>query len=251
MERILSRLDRRLGKYAIPNLIGYIVGGMALVAVLSALKPEFPEHLLLDMHAVRRGEVWRLVTFLFIPPQGSPIWLLINLYFTWWIGSSLERAWGAFKLNAFYLVGALLTIAAAVAVGPMDNLWLDASMFIAFATVFPDATVLLFFIIPVRVKWLGILAGVAALFFALVGTWETRAAVGAALANYGLFFSDHWLGARKHRALVARQRVQLERMRSGRPVVEAVAVPAVGQREREPEREEDQAIAFGRRSCAI
>jgi membrane associated rhomboid family serine protease len=246
MERILSRLDRRLGKYAIPNLIGYIVGGMALVAVLSALKPEFPEHLLLDMHAVRRGEVWRLVTFLFIPPQGSPIWLLINLYFTWWIGSSLERAWGAFKLNAFYLVGALLTIAAAVAVGPMDNLWLDASMFIAFATVFPDATVLLFFIIPVRVKWLGILAGVAALFFAAVGTWETRAAVGAALTNYMLFFSDHWAAARKHKALIVRQRAQMEKMRAGRPVLEADAPRAVAIRELE-----DEPPAFGRRACAI
>jgi membrane associated rhomboid family serine protease len=246
MERLLSRLDRRFGKYAIPNLIGYVVGGMALVAVLSALKPAFPEHLLLDMHAVRRGEVWRLVTFLFIPPTGSPIWLLINLYFTWWIGSSLERAWGAFKLNAFYFMGALLTILAAVAVGPMDNLWLDSSMFIAFATVFPDATVLLFFIIPVRVKWLGILAALAALFFAAVGPWETRAAVGAALANYMLFFSDHWVAARKHKALIVRQRAQLEKIRAGRPLVALDAPRAVTIRERE-----DDAPAFGRRTCAI
>ena len=255
MERLLARLERSFGKYAIPNLIGYVVGGMALVAVLSAIKPAYPEHLVLDLHAVRHGQVWRLVTFLFIPPPGSPIWLLVSLYFTWWIGSSLEQAWGAFKMNVFYFMGALATIAAALAVGPDTNRWLDASLFLAFATVFPDASMLLFFIIPVRVKWLGIVAGVAALFFALVGTWETRAAVGAALANYGLFFSDHWLGARKNRALVARQRVQLERMRSGRPVVgvEAVRVPAVGETEDERVRahDADEAIAFGRRACAI
>jgi len=183
MERLLARLERSFGKYAIPNLIGYVVGGMALVAVLSAIKPAYPEHLVLDLHAVRHGQVWRLVTFLFIPPPGSPIWLLVSLYFTWWIGSSLEQAWGAFKMNVFYFMGALATIAAALAVGPDTNRWLDASLFLAFATVFPDASVLLFFIIPVRVKWLGIVAGVAALFFALVGTWETRAAVGAARAD--------------------------------------------------------------------
>jgi hypothetical protein len=248
MERIFSRLDRRFGKYAVPNLIGYIVGGMLLVAVLSLLKPAFPEHLLLDMHAVRRGEVWRLVTFLFIPipPSASLFWLLLGLYFTWWIGSSLERVWGAFKLNAFYLVGALLTIAAAAVAGPMDNVWLDGSMFLAFATVFPDATVLLFFIIPVRVKWLGILAGAGALFMAATGSFNTRAAIGAALVNYALFFGDHWIEARKHRTLIVRQRAHLERMRSGRPLAGVDAPRAVAIRERE-----DDMPAFGRRACAI
>jgi membrane associated rhomboid family serine protease len=254
MERLLVRLERRFGKLAIPNLIGFVVGGMTLVAVLSALKPEFPEHLLLDVHAVRRGEVWRLVTFLFIPPRTEPLWLLVDLYFTWWIGSSLEQAWGAFKFNAFYLVGALLTLGAALVAGPMDNTWLDASMFLAFATVFPDATILLFFIIPVKVKWLGILAAAAAVFFAVAGTWETRAAVAAALANYALFFSDHWGAERKHRALVARQRMQLERMRSGRPMAGAEAderVAVLRERAREPEREADAMPAFGKRVCAI
>jgi membrane associated rhomboid family serine protease len=258
MERLLVRLERRFGKYAIPNLITFVVGGMALVAVLSALKPEFPEHLLLDVRAVRRGEVWRLVTFLFLPPSGSPIWLIVNLYFTWWIGSSLEQAWGAFKLNAFYLMGALLTIVAALAAGPMDNTWLDSSMFLAFATVFPDTTILLFFVIPVRVKWLGILAGLAALFFAVTGNWETRAAVAAALTNYALFFGDHWGAQRKHRALVARQRGHLERIRSGRPLVSADDADRISlMREREPaavpaaESDSDAMPAFGRRVCAI
>jgi membrane associated rhomboid family serine protease len=249
MERLLVRLERRLGNYAIPNLIGYLVGGMAIVAVMSSLRPSFPEHLWLDMHAVRRGEVWRLVTFLFIPAPGSPIWLLLNLYFTWWIGTSLEQAWGAFKMNAFVLVGALLTIAAAAAVGPLDGAWLtlDASMFLAFATVFPDATVLLFFIVPVRVKWLGILAGAAAVLYAFVGTWETRAAVSAALLNYGLFFNGHWAAARRHQSLIARQRTQLERLRSGRPpapgdVARAAAVQVP---------DADAMPLFGKRECAI
>jgi hypothetical protein len=249
MERLLVRLERRFGNYAIPNLIGYLVGGMAIVAVMTSLRPSFPEHLWLDMHAVRRGEVWRLVTFLFIPPPGSPIWLLLDLYFTWWIGTSLEQAWGSFKLNAFVGVGALLTIAAAAALGPIDNTWLclDASMFLAFATVFPDATVLLFFVVPVRVKWLGILAGAAALLFAFVGTWETRAALGAALANYGLFFNGHWAAARRHQTLIARQRLQLERLRSGRPPAPrpAASVAPVGAPD------PDAMPLFGKRECAI
>ena len=160
MEKLLARLERRFGRFAIHNLIGVIVGGMAVVWVLSLLKPEFQSRLVLDVDAVRRGQVWRLVTFLFIPPPSSPMWVLINLYFTWWVGNSLEQRWGHFKFNAYYLIGALGTVIAAVVAGPATNYWLDASLFLAFATVFPDVQILLFFVIPIRVKWLGILAAV-------------------------------------------------------------------------------------------
>ena len=107
MEQLLARLERRFGRYAIHNLISVVVGGMAIVWVLSLLKPEFQERLWLDIGAVRHGQVWRLVTFLFIPPPSKPMWVIINLYFTWWVGSSLEQRWGPFKFNVYYLLGAL------------------------------------------------------------------------------------------------------------------------------------------------
>src|SRR4030088_216723 len=138
MDRLLARLERRIGRYAIPNLIMYVVGGMAVVWVLSLSRPEGVGRLVLDMDAVRRGQVWRLVTFLFIPPRSSPIWVLVNLYFPWWVGLALEQHWGACKFNVYYFIGAIGTIAAALIAGPTSNTWLHSSLFLAFATTFPD-----------------------------------------------------------------------------------------------------------------
>jgi len=183
MDRLLARLERKIGRYAIPHLITFIVGGMALVWVLSLTRPEILGRIVLDIDAVRRGEVWRLVTFLFIPIGSSMLWILVNLYFTWWVGSSLEQHWGAFKFNAFYFVGALGTIVAAVLAGPQSNFWLDASLFLAFATLFPDVQILLFFILPIRVKWLGIVAGLGILAALAMGDWGMRASIVAAMGN--------------------------------------------------------------------
>jgi hypothetical protein len=219
MDRLLARLERRIGRYAIPNLILYVVGGMAVVWVLSRSRPEALERLMLDMVAVRRGEVWRLATFLFIPPSSSAIWVLVNLYFTWWVGSSLEQHWGAFKFNVYYFIGALATIVAAVIAGPTSNTWLDSSLFLAFATIYPDVTILLFFVLPIRVKWLGILAAIGIAAASAVGGWGTRAPIAAALLNYVLFFGEHWRAFWRQRNVAVRQKVQREEFRSNAPVL--------------------------------
>ncbi len=218
MDRLLARLERRIGRYAVPNLILYVVGGMAVVWLLSRSRPESVERLVLDMDAVRRGEVWRLATFLLIPPRSSSLWVFVNLYFTWWVGSSLEKHWGAFKFNAFYFIGALATIAAALVAGPTSNTWLDSSLFLAFATTFPEVSILLFFILPIRVKWLGIFAALAIGAAFVLGDWETRAPIIAALVNYALFFGGHWRRIWQQRGLGVRQKARREQMRSNAPV---------------------------------
>jgi hypothetical protein len=217
MDRLLARLERRIGRYAIPNLILYVVAGMGMVWVLSMTRPEVLGRLALDMDAVRAGQVWRLFTFLFIP-IGTSYWVLINLYFAWWIGSSLEQHWGAFKFNAYYFVGAFGTIVAALLAGPQSNTWLDASLFLAFATTFPDVQILLFFILPIRVKWLGILAALPIAYYLAVGDWGTRAAIIAALGNYLLFFGGHWTDVLRQRNVVVRQRAKREVFKSSEPV---------------------------------
>ncbi|HEX3769429.1 MAG TPA: hypothetical protein VHV30_01130, partial [Polyangiaceae bacterium] len=195
MERLLTRLERRFGRFAIPNLIALIVGGMGVVFVLALLKPAFAERLAFNLDAVRQGEVWRLVTFLFIPPAtspgtSSPFWLLVSLYFTWWLGSSLEQQWGAFKFNAFYFVGWMATIAAGLLTGAATNTWLDTSLLLAFATVFPDVQILLFFILPIRVKWTGIAALLYMAYHAYAGDGVTRASIAAAFLAYVVFFAS-------------------------------------------------------------
>ena len=231
MDRLLASLERRIGRFAIPNLIVFVVGGMAMVWVLSQSRPDAVGRLVLDMDAVRRGEVWRLVTFLLIPPRTSPIWVLVNLYFTWWVGSSLEQHWGAFKFNVYYFIGALGTMAAALIVGPTSNTWLDSSLFLAFATVFPDVTILLFFILPIKVKWLGILAAVGIAVAATLGDWGTRASIIAALVNYILFFGGHWRDVGRQRGVAVRQRAVREQFRSSVPVLGQRSCAICGVRE--------------------
>jgi hypothetical protein len=218
MERILARLERRVGAYAIPNLILYIVAGMALVWVFALSRPDVLGALSLDLNAVRHGQVWRLVTFLLIPPPLSPFWIFVHLYFTWWIGSSLEQHWGAFKFNVYYLTGALATIVASLAAGPTGTFWLDASLFLAFATVFPDVSVMLFLIVPIRVKWLGLASAAFMVFAAVTGGWPARAAIAGAMVNYVLFFGDYWRGVAQGQAVVARQSARRAKTESFAPV---------------------------------
>lgn len=206
MDRLLARLERTfLGKIAIERLTTYIVGGMVMAYVLGTVRPEFIAHLVLVPQLVPI-QPWRLVTFLFIPPNMNMFWLFFAFYFTWLIGTNLEAEWGTLKFNLFYFVGAIGTAVAAFVTGmPQGNYFLNLSLFLAFATIFPDYEIRLFFFIPIKVKWLALLdAGYLTLLF-IQGGIGTRAAIIAALANYFLFFAGHLVALLKGRRLLVRQ----------------------------------------------
>lgn len=159
-------------RFGIPNLMRVIVIGNVAVYVLMLLTQANDANALsfltFNLNALLHGEVWRLVTFVFVPAYSSPFALLISLYFYYWIGSTLERQWGTAKFNLYYISGALLTVLGVVLASLItDNPYLTAagtgyvnlSMFFAFAFLFPNTTVLLFFILPVKMKWLAYLDG--------------------------------------------------------------------------------------------
>lgn len=213
MERLLARLERRFGRFAIPNLAYVVYGGMGLIFLLSFVRPELEPFLALDLRRVMQGQVWRLVTFIFLPPRGGgfifpdhPFWIIFGIYMFWLVTSNLESHWGAFKLDVFYLCGMVGTIAAA-AIGdmPVSNGWLNMSLFLAFATVFPDEEFLMFFILPVKAKWLGLLDAAFLVYALVTGDTSTRLAIGLAFANYGVFFGGHWLKWWQRRNLLVRQ----------------------------------------------
>jgi len=232
MERLLARLERRFGRYAIPNLILFVIGGMAIVWALSSQHPETQDRLMLHWDNVRRGQYWRLVTFLFVPPGSSTFSLFLNLYFMWWVGTSLEQHWGPFKFNVYYFAGVLGAIVAASITGVASNVWLnDASLLLAFATLFPDVEILLFFVLPIRVKWLGILSALPMAYFLATGGWATRASILASLAGYVLFFSGFWWDAWKGRAMVVRQRARRRDLQPDGPVLGNRACAICGARE--------------------
>ena len=218
MDRLLARLDRRIGRYAIPNLMTYVVVGMGILWVLMMARPEAADRLQLDIDAVLHGQLWRLVTFVFYPPPSSPIWLLINLYFMWWVGSSLEAHWGSFKFNVFYFAEIAGAIAAAFVTGVGTNYWLGSmAPLLAFSTLFPDVEVLLIFL-PVRVKWFGIVGALYAAYRFYVGGWGTRAAILAAVGVYVVFFAGHWRDVIRGRQIQVRQKARRAELDESAPV---------------------------------
>lgn len=192
----IDRLERRFGSWSLPDLPLFIVAMNAAIYVLAHLKPAFPQLLSLDPGRILAGEVWRLVTYLFIPPLIGPLLLFFWLYLLFVYAQALEAEWGEFRFNLYYALGAAATAAAALAGGaafPNANVPVNASLFLAFAALYPDFELLLFFVLPVKVKWLALLAWLGLAWSFLGGGWLTRLALAAGLANYAVFFGPrHW-----------------------------------------------------------
>src|SRR5438445_7304414 len=145
----LDKLERRFGFLGIPGLIRIIVGFNALVFVLVRLNPDFVSVLNLDPAHIRHGEVWRLVTYIFIPQTFSFLWIVFVLWFLWFIGDGLERAWGSFRLTLYFLVGMIGTKAAAFFfAGNFSNSILIAYPFYAFVRYSPHAVTCLLLTSP-------------------------------------------------------------------------------------------------------
>ncbi|OWZ82744.1 rhomboid family intramembrane serine protease [Natranaerobius trueperi] len=149
----LNKLERKYRRFGIENLIGYIIGLNALVFVLNMVDPTgtIIGHLNLVPSQVLDGEFWRVVTFLFIPPRTSPLFVFIALYLYYIIGKSLEEEWGSFKFTLYYLLGAIGTVAASfISGGIATSQYLNLSLFLAFATIYPNFTLRLFFVFRKR-----------------------------------------------------------------------------------------------------
>ena len=188
---ILDKLERKLGRYAIPGLMRFVIIGTAVAYVLYLINPEYLSYLYLDPQLVLKGQVWRLITFIFIPTNvGNPLFLMISLYFYYFIGKALEDRWGAFRFNVFYFTGIICAILSSFLLGIYGIPdYLNETLFLAFATLFPEVTVLIFFILPVKVKWLGWLSAIMLLVqFITAAGWRYRVYILLSLVNYFLFF---------------------------------------------------------------
>jgi membrane associated rhomboid family serine protease len=212
----LNSLERRAGFLAVPGLIRIIAGFNALVFILGRLNPEFLQQLALDRHQVLRGQVWRLITYIFIPPTNSFIWIIFAILFLWFIGEGLEQAWGAFRLTVFYFVGMIGTTVAAFFFGSnFSNTMLNASLFFAFARFYPDEIIYVFFILPVKVKWLAWISAALLIFGFVTGPNSYRMALLAAFGNYFIFFGPEiFLAARNRRGSSVRRKRFKGEMRS-------------------------------------
>lgn len=190
----LNKLERKYGRYAISGLMKYIVAANLAVFLLEVINPGLEANLMLIPQAVMAGQVWRLVTFILIPPATSAFWILFTLYFYYIIGMGLEQAWGSFKFNIYYLVGMIATIIVSLIGGsPATGIFINLTLFLAFASIYPNHEVLLFFILPVKVKYLGILNAVLLAQQFIMGGVGIKLMILASLANYFIFFGKDFI----------------------------------------------------------
>ena len=210
-------LRRKLEKYAIPNLTLYLIICYGIGYLMQYLVPAGYQYLMLDTFLVLKGQVWRLVTWILIPPDSSNIFfVLITLYLYYSLGGLLERIWGTYKYNVYLFSGLLFTIlgafvlcgysvlmgaqptmytglyllnnGSAVYFGQFSTYYINMSIFLACAASIPDVQVLLMFIFPIKVKWLGIVYGIILLVNCIQGGIATWIVVIFSLLNFLVFF---------------------------------------------------------------
>ena len=202
----ISRLERKYGRFCIPNLISIIVGGQILVYAIELFVNQFISvYLGLSRSLLLMGQVWRLITFVFIPfSGGGPLSVILGIYFTWFIGTALEREWGDFRYTVYLLSGVLGTVLGCLLTGVTASTYcLSLSLLLAFAMLYPEVQLLLFFVIPIRVKYFGIFAAVLWVFSFLGASMPGKLDYLLSMLNVWLFFAP--MAYRSLRAWVRRE----------------------------------------------
>ncbi len=206
---MLDQLERRLGWLAVPHLTLVLTLGLGATFLLHLGWPGSTDLLVFDRDLIREGQLWRLVSFVVLAPAWHPVFAAFGLYMFYLMGSALEGEWGEFRFSLFVFVGWLATVAAAWLPtvqypGATTNTFLLGSVFLAFAWRYPDFVIYIFFLIPVKIKWLALITWIGYGWALITGGWTTRALVLAAIANFLVFFGKEiWLSMRAARRRMA------------------------------------------------
>ena len=203
MRKLCDSVDRfclQHPRFGIPNLMKFLVGIMAVVFVLDLFSNGYASYMLyFNAELVLQGELWRLVTWMFLPTNGSLFWIFISLSFYYFIGTSIEEYWGTAKFTLFYLACAVLM----VVFGMISILWsplpvvssgnLNQILFLAFATLYPDALIRVYLILPVKAKWLAALYVLLTLYDLLrSGMWAALFTLPQLLAVWLVYLVFFW-----------------------------------------------------------
>lgn len=196
----LNKMERKFGRYAVHNLSMYIIGAYVIGYVLYFVNPKLLyDYLSLEPYYILRGQVWRLVTWVLIPPESPGIFTIIMLMLYYSLGTSLEQSWGTFRYNVYIFLGIFSTIIGAFVLyiilggngvfgsALFSTYYINMSIFLAFAVCYPNMELLLYFIIPVKMKWFGILYSVFIVVSFLGTGWVGKVAIIASLFNFILF----------------------------------------------------------------
>ncbi len=200
--KLIDKLQRRFGRYAIPNLTMYMIILYAAGYVLELFGSSLLSYLTLEPALILEGQIWRLITWVIIPPGQFDIFTLIMLMVYYSLGTALERTWGTFRYNLYIFTGTITTLIGAFVVygifalqgtqillgTTFSTYYICLSIFFAFAASYPDMQMLLYFIIPIKIKWLALLDACYILYAFIMGNWVNRVVIIASLFNFLLFF---------------------------------------------------------------
>ena len=219
----MSKFEKRFGRYAISNLTAILIMCYVAGYILQFVNDDLLLLLTLDPYRILQGQIWRLVTWIIVPPSSLDIFTLLMLYFYYSVGNTLERAWGTYRYNVYIFSGMFFTILASFASlllvyvmhGDLlatkevaqsiflsgstlfSTYYVNMSILLAFAATFPDAQILLMYIVPVRMKWMGfIYAGYLLVDFAMGVGYSghpeldifKRCAIAASMVTFGVFW---------------------------------------------------------------
>lgn len=202
--KFTSNFEKKFGKYAIKNLSLILIICYACGYVFELTAPGVFKYLYLNPYMILfHGQVWRLITWVIVPPSSFDFFTLLMLYFYYSLGTTLERTWGTYRYNVYIFSGILFTILGAfllfgfgllggkLLVGNMaifSTYYVNMSIFLAFAATYPNMQILLFFFIPIRIKILGIIYGALLLYEFIAGPTEMKFVIAASLMNFIVFF---------------------------------------------------------------
>lgn len=202
--KFLNKMERKFGKYAIQNLTFWLIGFYVLGYIIEFTMPNVVSYLTLEPYYIMHGEVWRLISWILIPPSTSMIFLIFMLMCYYFIGISIERVIGTFRYNVYMIGGILLTAISAMALyginywitgklligigGYYSTNYINMSLFLTFAVLFPNVQFQLYFLIPIRAKWMGLIEFIWAAFSFISGNLAERVAILASLANFLIFY---------------------------------------------------------------
>ena len=206
MNNWLNRLECKYGRFGIPNLTNILVAGQVRVfAVELFVNSAITLWLGLSRFLLLQGQVWRVLTFVFIPFSGGSILsVVLGIYFTWFIGTALEREWGDFRYTVYFLLGMAGTVLACLLTGVTASTYcLSLSLLLAFAMLYPEVQILLFFVIPIRVKYFGLLAAAMWVLSFATASLPGKLSLLLSMLNVWVFFAP--MGYRSIRAWIRRE----------------------------------------------
>lgn len=187
---ILNSLKRKFRNLGIPNLMLYISIGQGIVAMFSYLFYDLnlSQHLIFIRENIFRGEIWRILSFILVPPPISPLFLIFVLILYYSIGNQMESMWGAQKFTLYYFIGVVGSIVCGFISGYATVTYLNLSLFLGYAVLFPNAEFRLYFLIPIKAKYLAYVDAAILIITMFLVPIADKIAILAAFVNFFIFF---------------------------------------------------------------